>query len=244
MAEIFVRGAGGRLPRVAVAPDRLAEQAREHMSRESWAYIAGSAGSESTAWRNRSAFERWRLVPRMLAGVKAVDLSVEILGKRWPTPIVLSPIGVLELFHRQADLAVARAAASLDVPMIFSNQASVAMERCSEAMGDARRWFQLYWSTDDDLVVSFLERARDCGCEALVVTLDTSVLGWRPRDLDLGSLPFLKGMGLAAIPHRSGVPPEARRAAARGPGSAPAAGRSGDVGNGVRPAEAFPRFSR
>lgn len=197
MAEIFVRGAGGKPPRVAVSPELLAQEARRHMSRESWAYLAGSAGLESTARRNLDAFERWRIVPRMLAGVHDVDLSVEVLGRRWPTPVMLSPIGVLELFHPQADLAVARAAAAADVTMIYSNQASVAMESCAAAMGTGRRWFQLYWSTDDELVVSFLERARDCGCEALVVTLDTSVLGWRPRDLDLGSLPFLKGMGLA-----------------------------------------------
>ena len=197
MSEIFVHGAGGRLPRVPVSAEALAQRAREHMTPKSWAYIAGSAGSESTADRNRQALERWRIVPRVLHGIDKVDLSVEILGKRWPLPLALSPIGVLELFHPQADLAVARAAARETVPMIFSNQASVAMETCADAMGDARRWFQLYWSTDDALVTSFLQRAEACGCEALVVTLDTPVLGWRPRDLDLGSLPFLQGMGLA-----------------------------------------------
>ncbi|MEO1370113.1 MAG: alpha-hydroxy-acid oxidizing protein [Acidobacteriota bacterium] len=106
-------------------------------------------------------------------------------------------IGVLELAHRRADLAVAQAAASLGVPMAFSNQASVPMERCADAMGASPRYFQLYWSTSDELVESFLERAEACGCEALFLTLDTSMLGWRPRDLDLGSLPFLRGMGLA-----------------------------------------------
>ena len=197
MTEIFVRGAGGKKPRVPVAVDALANEAQQLMSHQACAYIAGSAGSEDTAKRNRRAFERWRIVPRMLAGLTEVDLSVEILGRRWPTPIALSPVGVLELFHRQADLAVARAAAAEGVPMIFSNQASVAMETCAEAMSDSPRWFQLYWSSDDDLVSSFLERADACGCDAVVVTLDTSTLGWRPRDLDLGSLPFLRGMGLA-----------------------------------------------
>ncbi len=207
MTEVFVEGAGGRIPRVPITPDALAVEAREHMSAKSWAYIAGGAGSEQTAEANRLALDRWQIVPRVLRGIRSVDLSVEVLGKRWPVPFGLSPIGVLELFHRQADRAVARAAAHEDVPMVFSNQASVSMEDCSAAMdavaeqaGDdlqARRWFQLYWSTDDELVQSFLQRAENCGCEALVGTLDTPVLGWRPRDLELGSLPFLQGMGLA-----------------------------------------------
>ncbi len=197
MSEIFVQGSAGKLPRVPVSAEALAQRAREHMSEKSWAYIAGSAGGESTTGRNRQALERWRIVPRVLHGVSSVDTSVEILGRRWPLPIALSPIGVLELFHPQADLAVARAAAAEEIPMIFSNQASVSMETCADAMDGARRWFQLYWSTDDALVSSFVQRAEACGCEALVVTLDTPVLGWRPRDLDLGSLPFLQGMGLA-----------------------------------------------
>jgi lactate 2-monooxygenase len=99
--------------------------------------------------------------------------------------------------HPDADLAVARAAASLGVPMIFSNQASVSMERCADAMGGGPRWFQLYWSKSDALVESFVHRAESCGCGAIVLTLDTTMLGWRPRDLDLGYLPFLEGRGIA-----------------------------------------------
>jgi isopentenyl diphosphate isomerase/L-lactate dehydrogenase-like FMN-dependent dehydrogenase len=99
--------------------------------------------------------------------------------------------------HRQCDLAVAKAAAAEGVPMIFSNQASVPMERCAEAMGSSPRWFQLYWSTSNDLVESLVGRAEACGCEAIVVTLDTTLLGWRTRDLDLAYLPFLRGKGIA-----------------------------------------------
>ncbi len=106
-------------------------------------------------------------------------------------------MGALELVHREADLAVARAAASLGVPMVFSNQASAPMEDCAAAMGDAPRWFQLYWSTSDELVESLVGRAEAAGCDALVVTLDTTMLGWRPRDLDLGHLPFAAGKGIA-----------------------------------------------
>jgi isopentenyl diphosphate isomerase/L-lactate dehydrogenase-like FMN-dependent dehydrogenase len=99
--------------------------------------------------------------------------------------------------HPDADLAVARAAADLGVPFVFSNQASVAMEDCAAAMDASPRWFQLYWSTSDELVESLVARAEACGCDALVVTLDTTMLGWRPRDLDLGHLPFAHGKGIA-----------------------------------------------
>ena len=91
----------------------------------------------------------------------------------------------------------AKAAAAEGVPMIFSNQASRPMEACAEAMGEGARWFQLYWSTADDLVASFLERAEACGCDAIVVTLDTKMLGWRSRDLDFAHLPFATGRGIA-----------------------------------------------
>src|SRR5262245_26174584 len=167
------------------------------MSPEAFAYIAGGAGLEETVRANRSAFERVQIVPRVLRDVSTRDTSVELFGRRLPGPFLLAPIGVLEMAHREADLAVARAAAAKGVPMIFSNQASVPMERCAEAMGASPRWFQLYWSTSDDLVESLVRRAEACGCEAIVVTLDTTLLGWRTHDLDLAYLPFLRGKGIA-----------------------------------------------
>ena len=194
---IFVHGLGHKVSRVPVEFSALEERARGAMTKRGFAYAAGGAGDEQTMVANRAAFDRWRIVPRILCDVSRRDLSVTLFGKRLPTPLILAPIGVLEMVHPRADLAVARAAAAERVPLIFSNQASVPMERCATAMGDGIRWFQLYWSTDDRLVISFLRRAEACGCRALVVTLDTTLLGWRPRDLDLGSLPFLRGMGIA-----------------------------------------------
>lgn len=201
-SAIFGRGAFGHRPSVPVEPTLLARRARRRMSREGWAYLAGSAGHESTARANRRAFDRWDIVPRILRDVGRRDQSVELLGRRHPSPFVLSPLGVLDLMHPEADRAVSRAAAAEQVVPIFSNQASVTMEECAAAMdtvGDdpAPRWFQLYWSADDDLVASLVRRAEAIGCEAIVVTLDTHVLGWRPRDLDLGYLPFARGRGIA-----------------------------------------------
>ena len=196
-AEIYFAGVRGARPRVPADPGRLEEAARTAMSAEAFAYVAGGAGLESTMEANRQAFERWRIVPRMLRDVSSRDTSVDVFGRKLPTPFLLAPIGVLELAHREADLAVARAAAAEGVPMIFSSQASVSMEGCTEAMGSAPRWFQLYWSTSNELVESFVRRAERCGCEAIVVTLDTTMAGWRIRDLDLGYLPFLRGKGIA-----------------------------------------------
>src|SRR5262249_25391165 len=113
------------------------------------------------------------------------------------SPFLLAPIGVLEMAHRDADLAVARAAAGERVPMIFSTQASVPMEACAAAMGDQPRWFQLYWGESDEIAESFVRRAEACGAEAIVLTVDTTQLGWRTRDLDLGFLPFVVGQGIA-----------------------------------------------
>jgi lactate 2-monooxygenase len=195
--SVYIRGVGGEKPKVPVNMTTLEAKARRRMSKEAFAYIAGGAGTESTVSANRAAFERWRIVPRMLRDVSARDTSIELFGERLPAPFLLAPIGVLEMAHREADVAVARAAASEGVPMIFSNQASKSMEACSAVMGDSPRWFQLYWSKSNDLVVSLVERAERCGCTAIVITLDTTLLGWRIRDLDLAYLPFLRGKGIA-----------------------------------------------
>jgi lactate 2-monooxygenase len=133
----------------------------------------------------------------MLRNVSERDTSIQLFGQKIPSPILLSPVGVLEMVHPEADLAVAQAAAQLGLPYIFSNQASKPMEVCAQAMGDRPRWFQLYWSKSNELVQSLVQRAERCGCTALVVTLDTTLLGWRTRDLDLGYLPFLEGKGIA-----------------------------------------------
>jgi lactate 2-monooxygenase len=196
-AEVYIGVLSGGRRGVPIDPSGLERAARKRMSPEAFAYIVGGAGLEETMRSNRDAFDRRRIVPRVLRDVSTRDTSVELFGRRLPGPFLLAPIGVLEMAHREADLAVARAAAAKDVPMIFSNQASVPMERCAEAMGAAPRWFQLYWSTSNELVESLVGRAEACGCEAIVVTLDTTLLGWRVRDLDLAYLPFLRGKGIA-----------------------------------------------
>jgi isopentenyl diphosphate isomerase/L-lactate dehydrogenase-like FMN-dependent dehydrogenase len=133
----------------------------------------------------------------VLRDVSERDLGVTLFGHRYATPLVASPVGVLELVDPDADLGIARAASALGVPAILSNQASIPMERVFAEGGEGPRWFQLYWSTSDELVESLVGRAETLGAQAIVVTLDTQMLGWRPRDLDLGFLPFIRGMGIA-----------------------------------------------
>jgi isopentenyl diphosphate isomerase/L-lactate dehydrogenase-like FMN-dependent dehydrogenase len=169
--------------------------AREKLEPGPFGYIAGGAGSESTIRANREAFERRRIRPRMLTGNRERELSVEILGTPSPGPFFLAPIGVLEIAHPEGELAVARAAASLRIPMILSSASSHSIEEVAEAMGDAPRWFQLYWVNDREITASFVDRAAAAGYGAIVVTLDTLTLGWRPRDLRNAYLPFVTGAG-------------------------------------------------
>jgi lactate 2-monooxygenase len=195
--RVYRDGAFGVTPKVPVGPERLERAAHEAMSARAWAYIAGSAGMETTAAANRAAFAKWEIVPRMLRDVAERDLGIELFGRRRRTPFLFSPIGVLEMVSREADLAVARAARRLEVPMVISTQGSRSMEQISAEMGDAERWYQLYWSNNDDLVASMVRRAEASGATAIVVTLDTHTLGWRTRDLDIAFLPFARGQGIA-----------------------------------------------
>ena len=194
---IYIAGAAGFRPKIPFDADLLEQSASAKMNPEAFAYVAGGAGQERTMKANTGGFDRWRIVPRVLRNVEARDITADFFGKKIPAPFFLAPIGVLEMAHPQADMAVAKAAARLGVPYVFSNQASVPMEQCAGAMGDTPHLFQLYWSRSNDLVASFLQRAEACGSTAIVVTLDTTMLGWRVRDLDFASLPFLRGMGIA-----------------------------------------------
>ncbi|MEJ0028980.1 MAG: lactate 2-monooxygenase [Bacteroidota bacterium] len=195
--EIYLNGLAGKKLSIPVDLPTLEQRAKSVLTTQAFDYIAGGAGLEHTVSRNRSAFDHYKITPRMLNNVSERDTSVEILGTKLPIPLFLSPVGVLELAHRDADLAVGRAAAATGVPFIFSNQASVPMENVAKAMGTSPRWFQMYWSKSRDLVASFAHRAEACGCTAIIITLDTTLLGWRTRDLDLAYLPFLEGKGIA-----------------------------------------------
>ena len=196
-ALIYRAGVLGHRPTIPADFAELERRAASAMSPRAWAYVAGGAGEGATVRANRAAFERHQIVPRMLPGHAKRDLSVELLGRRLPAPLLLAPIGAAGLVHRNSDIDIGAAAAELGLPYILSNQGCSSMEDVAAAMGSAPRWFQLYWSTDEPLVDSLLARAAASGAEAIVVTLDTTMLGWRPQDLNLGSLPFSQGIGIA-----------------------------------------------
>jgi isopentenyl diphosphate isomerase/L-lactate dehydrogenase-like FMN-dependent dehydrogenase len=195
--EIYAQGLAGQTPQLPLRSSELEARARERLSVEAFGYVAGGAGSELTMAANLRAFERWEIVPRMLRDVSERDLSTSILGTSMPAPVLLAPVGVQSIVHPDAELAVARAAAAQGLPAILSTAASHSIEDVADAMAQASRWFQLYWPRDRDLAASFVVRAGDAGYGAIVVTLDTWLLGWRPRDLQGGYLPFLKGEGVA-----------------------------------------------
>jgi isopentenyl diphosphate isomerase/L-lactate dehydrogenase-like FMN-dependent dehydrogenase len=195
--EIYLAGMGGQVPELPTDLDALEPAARERLEDGPFGYVAGSAGTESTARANREAFERRRLVPRFLCDVAERDLSRTVLGTPMPAPVLLAPIGVQTIVHPEGEVATARAAAGLDVPFVLSTASSYALEEVAAAAGDGPRWFQLYWPKHRDVAASLVTRAQAVGFSALVVTLDTFMLAWRPRDLAGAYLPFLRSEGIA-----------------------------------------------
>ncbi|HEV2116587.1 MAG TPA: lactate 2-monooxygenase [Terriglobales bacterium] len=195
--EIYQAGLKGAKPVVPLSPDALEQRAKEVLEPRAYDYVAGAAGGEQTARANREAFYRWRIVPRMLRDVSQRDLSVELLGAKLPAPVLLGPVGVQGIIHSEAELATGRAAAFLGLPSVLSTLSSRPLEQVAQACGDGPRWFQLYWPTHPEVTASLLRRAEEAGYTALVVTLDTAILGWRERDLQHPYLPFLLGEGLA-----------------------------------------------
>ncbi|MBV8257263.1 MAG: alpha-hydroxy-acid oxidizing protein [Actinobacteria bacterium] len=178
-----------------VGPEDWEAAAETAMDPGAFGYIAGGAGGESTMRANLEAFERHRLRPRMLAGNLARDLTVDVLGTPSAAPFLLAPVGVLSIAHEQAEVGAARGAAATGVPFVLSSAATSTIEAVAEAMGNAPRWFQLYWINDREVAASFVRRAEANGFSAIVVTLDTPILAWRPRDLRNAYLPFIRGEG-------------------------------------------------
>src|SRR3954465_15447198 len=189
--------AAGEAPPFPVAWRELEAAGYAAMTPQAADYVAGGAGGEETVRANREAFDRYRLVPRMLREVGTRDLRTTVLGTSLPVPVLVGPVGVQQIIHDDAEVATARAAGSLGVPYVHSTAASTSIEDAAAANGAGPRWFQLYFPRHRDIAASFVRRAEAAGYEAIVVTLDTLILGWRPRDLGRAYLPFLKGIGLA-----------------------------------------------
>lgn len=221
---IYLDGLSGKRPALPMSYAELERQAEECMSPEMWSYVAGGAGNERTQRANVRAFDGWGLMPRMLAAAAERDLSVELFGRRLATPLLLAPVGVIGLCAADGhgDLASARAAAAMGVPMVASTLSQDPMEAVTAEFGDTPGWFQLYPPADREVCESLVRRAEAAGFSAIVITLDTLTLGWRPRDLALASFPQLKGLCLAnytsdpVFRSRLAAPPEEDMQAATG----------------------------
>ncbi len=220
--EIYLAGRDGSIPELPMTAAGMAAAAERVLDPAAYGYVAGSAGTESTAAANLAALARWQLVPRHLRGVTQRDLRTELFGHTLPAPVLLAPVGVLGIVHPEAELAVARAAGGLGVPMVLSTVSTFSLEDVAgqlrsvagDGSGDGGSgdgagrpdsrvadlagsgWYQLYWPRRREVAASFVHRAEAAGYGAIVVTLDTWQLAWRPRDLARAFLPFLSGHGM------------------------------------------------
>ena len=197
--EIYFGGLQGKVPPFPITASALEAAAEAAMPSAVWSYVAGGAGDEHTQRANVSAFASRGIVPRMLVGASERDLSVELLGMRWPSPVFLAPVGVLGIAAQDGhgDLATARAASATGVPMVASTLAEDPLEAVHGVLNGTPGLFQLYTPTDRDLAASLVARAEHAGYRAIVVTLDTWITGWRPRDLRTANFPQLRGAALA-----------------------------------------------
>ncbi|GFG64201.1 lactate 2-monooxygenase [Mycobacterium kubicae] len=197
--EIYFQGLAGVAPQLPMAFKELEARAEMAMSPSVWSYVAGGAGDERTQRANCEAFERWGLIPRMFVGAADRDLSVELFGRAFPSPLFMAPIGVIGLCAQDGhgDLATARAAAATGVPMVGSTLMADPLEDVAAEFGDTPGFFQLYTPRDRDLAASLVSRAEAAGYQGIIVTLDTWVPGWRPRDLSTANFPQLRGHCLA-----------------------------------------------
>lgn len=197
--EIYLQGLTGVQPALPMSFSELESRAQQAMSPSIWSYVAGGAGDELTQRGNATAFGNWGLIPRMLVGATERDLSVELWGKRWPAAVFMAPIGVIGLCtpDRHGDLAAAQAAARTGLPMCVSTLTMDPLEDVAAEFGDTPGLFQLYTPTDRELAESLVRRAEAAGYAGIVVTLDTWIPGWRPRDLSTANFPQLRGLCLA-----------------------------------------------
>ncbi|MBT8401936.1 MAG: alpha-hydroxy-acid oxidizing protein [Rhodothermia bacterium] len=195
--QTYLAGAQGIRPEHPFSFFDLEQKARDVMDPDAWGYVEPGAGAGDTVFSNQEAFLEWEIVPRALRDVSSCDLKVDLLGLSLRSPLVLAPIGIQEILHQEAEIGSGRAAASLMMPFVLSAVSSRSIEQVAEAMGPMPRWFQLYWGSRNDIVISLLERAERSGYSAIVLTVDAKLLGWRDADLQNAYLPVVQGKGVA-----------------------------------------------
>ena len=193
--EIYMAGLSGQVPKYPMDFKGLEARAEAALPPTVLSYVQGGCGDECTQDINAKAFHHWAMTPRMLVDTTERDLSIELFGKTLPSPAFMAPIGVNGIITQDehGDLAAARASAMTGVPFMASTLSNDPLEAVFDATGETPAYFQLYTPKNKDLAASLVSRAEKSGYEAIVVTLDTWVTGWRPRDLAMSNFPQLRG---------------------------------------------------
>lgn len=192
---IYGAGLSGVQPTLPVDFATLKARAEAAMPPSVLNYVQGGCGDEFTQDENARAFRHWGMMPRMMVDCTQRDLSTDLFGMKLAAPLFMAPIGVTGIVtpDGHGDLAAARAAAATGVPLCASTLANDPLEDVKAACGDTPALFQLYTPRDKDVAASLVSRAEAAGYRAIVVTLDTWVTGWRPRDLNVSNFPQLRG---------------------------------------------------
>ncbi len=197
--EIYFGGLQGVVPKLPIDMATLEAKAIAAWPETIVSYVQGGCGDERTQNLNARAFERWGIIPRMMVDCSTRDLSINLFGMTLPTPIFMAPIGILGICSQDGhgDLATARAAAKTGVPLVASTLTADPIESLAPEFGETPGFFQLYTPNDKEVAASLVQRAEAAGFKAIIVTLDTWLAGWRPRDLTRSSFPQLRGYCLS-----------------------------------------------
>ncbi|WP_249871510.1 alpha-hydroxy-acid oxidizing protein [Oceanobacillus saliphilus] len=177
--------------------EELEAAAKEKMPTAAFGYTRSGAGGEETLRKNTASFEKYSIIPKYLNDVSVADTSIELFGHTYAHPFLLAPVGMMKISHKDADIAVAKAAANYQIPFIQSTVSSYSIEEVAEASGNSPKWFQLYWSNNENISYSMVKRAEEAGYEAIVLTIDTFMFGWREEDMRNHFSPLKEGYGKA-----------------------------------------------
>ncbi|MFS0576608.1 alpha-hydroxy-acid oxidizing protein [Sporosarcina sp. 179-K 3D1 HS] len=173
----------------------LEAAAREQLEVGPYGYIQSGAGGEQTMRDNITSLAKYSYVPRFLNDVSHVETSVTLYGRTYPFPLLLAPIGVQKMVQEEGEVATAKAAAELGLPFIQSTVSSCSIEDIALVTGSSPKWYQLYWSQNEDIAYSMVKRAEKAGYEAIVLTVDTMMIGWREQDIRSRFSPLANGFG-------------------------------------------------
>ncbi|NIM43316.1 MAG: alpha-hydroxy-acid oxidizing protein [Hydrogenophaga sp.] len=194
-----------RLPDAPAAPrwlqrvlclDDFENEARRHLPRPVFGYVAGAAETNQSFRANRDAFQAWQMVPRVLVDITPRDMGVELCGRRWATPFGVAPMGLAALSAYRGDLVIAQAARRENIPFVLSGSSLIRMEEVIAVNPDA--WFQAYLPGDDAGILALLDRVKAAGFRTLVITLDTPAAANRESNLRAGfTIPVRPGPRLA-----------------------------------------------